>query len=102
MFRWNSINGTTDAIEGLLASDAWRAEEVASALRSVAHDDAVFIIDELLGWHADLVGVDPEVELALNRLVGAATRGDFAVVAAAIKRAADARRAIEDAISNES
>jgi hypothetical protein len=100
MFRWNSISATANAIEGLMASDAWRAEQAASALRSLGHDDAVFIIDELLGWHSDLVGADPEIESALTRLVAAAVRGDFDVVAAAVKQAASMRRAVEHAIAN--
>jgi hypothetical protein len=99
MFRFNT-NATDSAIAGLLSSEAWRAEEAASALRALAYEDMVFIIDELLGWHSDLVGTDADVESALTRLLAAVMAGDLDLLAAAIKRATTARRMIERAIAD--
>jgi hypothetical protein len=100
MFRSNDTNVTKDAIAGLLSSEVWRAEEAMSALRALAYEETMFLIDELLGWHSDLVGSDAAVESALTRLMATVMNGDLDRLAAAIKRATRARRAVERAMAD--
>jgi hypothetical protein len=98
MFRWTDLERNVEVVDGLIGSDSWQAEKTAAALSAIAYEETIFAVDERLGWHADLVGEDSDLERALSRVLAVVVSGDVARVADAVRTAVRTRRIIERAV----